>query len=68
MQPDINQVKNYLLDLQNRICESLEQQDGSATFREDVWERTEGGGGRTRILQNGSVFEQAGVGFFACLW
>jgi len=63
MQPDINQVKNYLLDLQNRICESLEQQDGHSKFKEDAWERTEGGGGRTRILQDGAVFEQAGVGF-----
>ena len=63
MQPNINQVKNYLLDLQNRICDSLEQQDGTATFREDTWDRAEGGGGRTRVLQNGAVFEQAGVGF-----
>lgn len=63
MQPDIALVKDYLLDLQNRNCELLEQQDGSAKFREDTWKRAEGGGGRTRILQNGSVFEQAGVGF-----
>ena len=63
MQPDINKVKNYLLDLQNIICEQLEKQDGSAKFNQDAWERTEGGGGLTRILQNGKVFEQAGVGF-----
>ena len=63
MQPDINKVKNYLLDLQNLICEQLEKQDGSAKFNQDAWERTEGGGGLTRILQNGKVFEQAGVGF-----
>ena len=63
MQPDINKVKNYLLDLQNLICEQLEKQDGSAKFNQDTWERTEGGGGLTRILQNGKVFEQAGVGF-----
>ena len=61
--PDINKVKNYLLDLQNRNCELLEKQDGSGTFKEDDWERAEGGGGRTRIMQNGDVFEQAGVGF-----
>lgn len=63
MQPDIEKVKQYLLDLQNRNCELLEKQDGAAKFKEDAWERAEGGGGRTRILQNGTVFEQAGVGF-----
>ena len=63
MQPDIEQVKEYLLDLQNRNCVLLEQQDSKAKFREDAWQRAEGGGGRTRILQNGAVFEQAGVGY-----
>lgn len=63
MSVDINKVKNYLLDLQNRNCELLENQDGSEKFKEDNWERAEGGGGRTRIMQNGNVFEQAGVGF-----
>lgn len=63
MSVDIDKVKNYLLDLQNRNCELLEEQDGSGTFKEDDWERAEGGGGRTRIMQNGDVFEQAGVGF-----
>lgn len=63
MRPNIDSVKNYLLDLQNRNCELLEIHDGVAKFQEDNWERPEGGGGRTRILQNGAVFEQAGVGF-----
>ena len=63
MSVDIDKVKNYLLDLQTRNCDLLEKQDGLATFREDAWQRAEGGGGRTRILQNGAVFEQAGVGF-----
>ncbi|NNC68489.1 MAG: oxygen-dependent coproporphyrinogen oxidase [Gammaproteobacteria bacterium] len=63
MQPDITKVKNYLLNLQNCYCEQLEEQDGSTRFKEDHWDRPEGGGGRTRILQNGAVFEQAGVGF-----
>ena len=63
MQPDIHQVKEYLLDLQNRNCALLEHQDANTKFREDTWERAEGGGGRTRILQNGAVFEQAGVGY-----
>ena len=63
MQPDISAIKSYLLDLQDRICEALEQQDGTAKFVTDEWKRPEGGGGRTRVLQNGSVFEQAGIGF-----
>lgn len=63
MSVDINKVKNYLLGLQNSNCELLEKQDGKAKFKEDTWERAEGGGGRTRIMQNGDVFEQAGVGF-----
>ena len=63
--PDINQVKNYLLSLQDRICERLEQADGKEKFVEDDWER-EGagdGGGRTRVLTDGAVFEQGGVNF-----
>ena len=63
MSIDITKVKNYLLDLQNRNCALLEKQDGKETFKEDTWKRAEGGGGRTRIMQNGDVFEQAGVGF-----
>ncbi len=63
MQQNIDKVKNYLLALQDRNCELLEKQDSISKFKEDNWERKEGGGGRTRILQNGAVFEQAGVGF-----
>jgi coproporphyrinogen III oxidase len=63
MSVDIQKVKDYLLDLQNRNCDLIEKQDGTAKFKEDAWERAEGGGGRTRILQSGKVFEQAGVGF-----
>ncbi len=63
MHPDISAIKSYLLDLQDRICEQLEQQDSTAKFVTDEWKRPEGGGGRTRVLQNGSVFEQAGIGF-----
>jgi len=63
MSVDIKKVKNYLLDLQNRNCALLEKQDGKARFKEDAWERAEGGGGLTRIMQSGDVFEQAGVGF-----
>lgn len=61
--PDITSVKNYLLDLQDHICQGLEQADGQATFIQDDWEREAGGGGRTRVLSKGHVFEQAGVNF-----
>lgn len=61
--PDINAVKDYLLDLQRRICDSLADEDGKQTFIEDRWERAEGGGGISRILTDGAVFEKAGVGF-----
>jgi coproporphyrinogen III oxidase len=56
---------NYILDLQNKITDGLESLDREALFKEDVWERTEGGGGRTRILENGNVFEKAGVNISA---
>lgn len=60
---DISQVKNYLLNLQNQICTALEAEEPNAKFIEDAWERVEGGGGRSRVLTNGDVFEQAGVNF-----
>jgi coproporphyrinogen III oxidase len=60
---DIDAVRDYLTGLQDRICTALEELDGSARFAEDPWVRTEGGGGRTRILRDGALFEQAGVGF-----
>jgi coproporphyrinogen III oxidase len=63
MPPDLNAVRAYLLDLQDRICASLAAEDGAAGFREDNWQRPEGGGGRTRILTEGAVFEKAGVAF-----
>ncbi len=63
MAPNIENVLSYLQTLQDRNCELLEKMDGIAKFREDEWQRPEGGGGRTRIMQNGGVFEQAGVGF-----
>jgi coproporphyrinogen III oxidase len=60
---DIQVVRNYLLDLQDRICAALEQEDGKEKFRDDAWERPEGGGGKSRVLTEGAVFEQAGVNF-----
>lgn len=62
-QPDINAVKKYLLSLQDSICESLAALDGKESFHEDNWQRDGGGGGRTRVLTNGAVFEQGGVNF-----
>ncbi len=61
--PDIAAVHAYLRDLQQRICVALEQADGSARFGSDEWQRLEGGGGVSRVLREGAVFEQAGVGF-----
>ncbi|MDP3562251.1 MAG: oxygen-dependent coproporphyrinogen oxidase [Legionellaceae bacterium] len=59
----LNLVKYYLLGLQTQICNELIVLDGRGTFMEDVWTRAEGGGGVTRILQNGLLFEKAGVNF-----
>ena len=60
---DFQRVRDYLTDLQDRICAAVEHADGSARFSEDNWVRAEGGGGRTRILRGDGVFEQAGIGF-----
>ena len=57
------EVKDFLLDLQQRICGALEQADGVARFQLDDWQREEGGGGQSRVLTEGRVFEQAGVNF-----
>ena len=56
-------VENFLHDLQDRICSAVENLDGQARFTEDAWVREAGGGGRTRVLRDGAVFEQAGVNF-----
>lgn len=61
--PNILAVKSYLLDLQSRICQELADEDGKQPFGEEHWERAEGGGGISRILEEGAVFEKAGVGF-----
>ncbi len=64
---DIQRVRDFLTDLQARICSALEQQEqighGTATFEIDDWQRPEGGGGRSRVLQNGTVIEKGGVMF-----
>lgn len=51
----------YIHTLQDTITSALEKVDGKASFKEDLWERPEGGGGRTRVIENGNVFEKGGV-------
>lgn len=63
--PARHHVQAYFEDLQSRICRALEGLDGRARFGEDKWSYSGGGGGKTRILQGGAVFEKAGVNFSA---
>ena len=63
MIPDKIQVRLYLQSLQERLTATLEAADGGARFGRDAWQRPEGGGGESRVLRDGRVFEQAGVGF-----
>ena len=65
---EIQSVRNYLLILQDDICKALEQQDTQQSFLEDAWQRPPDsrvlrGDGRTRVLSEGAVFEQAGINF-----
>jgi len=53
----------YFLDLQDRICAGLERADGAGRFREDRWDRPGGGGGRSRVIADGALFEKGGVNF-----
>ncbi len=62
-QPDTQAVLRYLLDLQDRIGAALAAEDGAGRFREDAWERPGGGGGRTRVMDGGAVFEKGGINF-----
>jgi coproporphyrinogen III oxidase len=55
------QISEWFMSLQDTICNALEQEDGKGKFIEDNWIRNEGGGGRTRIVQNGNVIEKGGV-------
>lgn len=59
----LNAVQQFLQQLQDNICKVLEQADGGAHFVEDAWQRPEGGGGKSRVLTGGKVFEQAGVNY-----
>jgi coproporphyrinogen III oxidase len=56
-------VRSYLLNLQDTICSALANVDGQTGFREDNWDREGGGGGRSRVMEGGAVFEKAGVNF-----
>src|SRR5215216_4109138 len=51
----------YIHELQNRVCLALQEADGKAIFFEDEWQRPGGGGGKTRVISNGNIFEKGGV-------
>lgn len=61
--PDIHAVRTWLQQLQADIVQEVEKIDGNATFLRDEWQRAAGGGGISRVLKDGAIFEQAGVGF-----
>ncbi|WP_445375163.1 oxygen-dependent coproporphyrinogen oxidase [Photorhabdus tasmaniensis] len=61
--PNVNKIKSFFLSLQNEICQQLEQADGKGKFIEQCWQREDGGGGRSRIMKEGAIFEQAGANF-----
>ena len=62
-EPNLETVISYFRSLQDSICEGIQQMDGKAIFTEETWERNEGGGGCSRIIAEGAVFEKGGVNF-----
>ena len=60
---ELSNIKAYFIELQDSICKALEAVDGKAKFKSDHWKRAEGGGGDTRVIQHGEVFEKGGVNF-----
>ncbi len=58
-------ITAYFQDLQDRICHAIKEADGTGIFQEDPWERPGGGGGRSRVLEEGTILEKGGVGFSA---
>ena len=60
-----NQFYTYIQNLQETITKALEKEDGGASFKEDIWERKEGGGGRSRIIENGATIEKGGINISA---
>jgi coproporphyrinogen III oxidase len=65
MNPDKNEISEWFKKLQDQICHSLEELDGKSSFREDQWVRSNGGGGRSRVIKNGDLIEKGGVNFSA---
>ncbi len=63
MENNKEQIAAWFKSLQDSICNSLEELDGVSTFIEDNWSRTEGGGGRSRVLKKGALIEKGGVNF-----
>ncbi|WP_252106760.1 MULTISPECIES: oxygen-dependent coproporphyrinogen oxidase [unclassified Halomonas] len=59
----LDDVKTYLMNLQDQLCEALADADGRGTFREESWQREAGGGGRSRVIENGALFEKGGVNY-----
>lgn len=60
---DLLHIESFFKELQDQICKSIEEADGQALFVEDLWKHHSGGGGRTRLIQNGNVIEKGGVNF-----
>ena len=60
-----DQFYKYIESLQDRITTTIEELDGTAIFEEDIWKRDEGGGGKTRVIENGTIFEKGGVNISA---
>ncbi|SET39294.1 oxygen-dependent coproporphyrinogen oxidase [Thorsellia anophelis] len=59
----INEIKDFFMSLQDKLCLELAKVDGEKTFKEEQWVREDGGGGRSRVIQDGRIFEQGGVNF-----
>lgn len=60
---NVGDIEDFFKQLQDHICEAIAAEDGGAAFKEDLWEHHSGGGGRTRLIQNGHVIEKGGVNF-----
>jgi len=60
---EIESIRSYLLALQNSITDALCDLDSALALQEDEWDREEGGGGCSRVMRNGQIFEQAGINF-----
>lgn len=60
---DLEDIKQFFMGLQDKLCLAFAEADGEKTFKEETWTREEGGGGRSRVIQDGAIFEQGGVNF-----